>query len=276
MKNVYKFSCRCIELRKQGNDAFYRYKFTTNDKLPHLDVLSSMFEKETLYSGYLKADIMLMLHTPYHIKGFLESNRSNDRMYYTYIAESIVCPLSDDVMKFKLLSEVAGSYRATIILQHCADFINMVVNDEPIDLKKIPGVKDKSFKLIQAKLKDRYPIQELSTWLTPYNVKIHQIQKLLELEKNPHILRHKIEANPYILSGMKGSRFDVTDKLALKINPAMKSSLQRLQAFVEWYLHWYANEHGDTMIKEEELLQEIHNVVPECEEQYINLKIQEL
>ena len=99
------------------------------------------------------------------------------------------------------------------------------------------------------------------------------MQRLLQLEKNPKILIQKIEVNPYIISHMKGTSFVYVDKLALKINPANAQSLHRLESFIEHYLNRWAQEEGDTMIPIEQLKEEVHKKVPECEDMFNQLKI---
>lgn len=253
---------------------FFIYEVQTSQQLPGFRCISGIYEKNPIYKGSLKySGVSLMLDILYHFEVRYETRREGNVMQHSHTITNWSTPINKEVQQYKFLSDIAGRQRADSILEHCPKFIDKVLSGEKIELKTIPYLKEKSFKLIETRLRERYPIYELSSWLSPFKIKIQTMQKLLQLEKNPRILRQKIEENPYIISHMKGTSFVYVDKLALKINPANAQSLHRLESFIEHYLNRWAQEEGDTMIPIEQLKEEVHKKVPECEDMFNELKV---
>ena len=254
---------------------FFIYEIQTSQNIPGFRCISGIYEKTQIYKGSLKHEgTNLMLNILYHFEIEYKSYRDGNIIVHSNTIIDWSTPISKEVQQYRFLSDIAGQQRAESILEHCPKFIDKVLNNEPIDLKTIPYLKEKSFRLIETRLKDRYPIYELSAWLSPFKIKIQTMQKLLAIEKNPKLLRKMIEDNPYIIAHRRGTPFTYVDKLALKINPVNATTQHRLESFIEWYLNKYAQDVGDTMIKEEDLLKKIHKEVPECEHHYSQLKVQ--
>ena len=145
-----------------------------------------------------------------------------------------------------------------------------VVNDvangtlKTIDYSLVKGVREITWNKIKEKIINNYLISDIISMLKPIGVTYAMIKKLLSEEPNPVLLKQELEKNPYIMTKIDGIGFRKCDDLALKLNPELIDSTQRLVAFIQYYFKDLGESKGHTWCSEKILRAAISNNIYEC------------
>lgn len=170
------------------------------------------------------------------------------------------------------LSSILTENQASILLKEYPNIIQEIIDGKDnVDIGKLKGIGDKSYKNIKEKIINNYVISDIITMLQPYGVTYSAIKSLLKWEPNSSILKQKIKENPYELTHAKGFGFLKVDKLALKIQPELIDSGKRLFAFIKYTLNKEAEENGNTWMSFTDLNNRIIDSIPQCKDLFDNL-----
>lgn len=156
------------------------------------------------------------------------------------------------------------------IAENLIDAYPNIVNDvangtlETIDYSKVKGVRETTWLKVKEKIIANYLISDIITMLKPLGVTYSMIKKLLSEEKNPSLLKKELEENPWMTTKISGIGFKKADELALRMKPNMVNSVERLIAFMFYFLREHGENDGHTWISKDLFKQAIKDNVPEC------------
>lgn len=186
---------------------------------------------------------------------------------YTPIAIYPLIPKSEE-SQLKFLTSIIPENLAKSLTDTYPNIVEDVVkgNVKEIDYSKVKGMGQFTWTKVREKIIDNYVIADILVMLQPLGVTITMIKKLLDDEPNPTLLKQTLLENPYILTRISGMGFKKVDELALKLNPELLKSSQRLVAFVRYYFQELGESEGHTWIDEKILKSAISNNVPQCVE----------
>ena len=238
------------------------YEFTTDDKLPYTN--DYLYKDKSKYLGCLSGNMQeLYCETDYKVIAKLKYNKKYKK--YDYFIESIFSeqPKTPNEQR-KFLEVLCTKRQADIILESYPNIIEDVMTGKHIDTSKFKGIGDKTFQPIKDKILENYIIQDIVVLLRPLGVTFNTIKKMLGVEDNPSLLKQKIMENPYILTSVHGLGFKKVDELALKLNPDLKSSLQRTKAFLFYIFREIASSEGHTWISKRDLIGYVRKDLREC------------
>ncbi len=197
-------------------------------------------------------------NTPYVIM----ARRKDDERYgvqyeLVYIQEQI------DLTTFKnqraFLSTFLTSLQIDEAYKVFENPLEIIKNGDVESLRKIHGVGP----VIATKIIERYEkvkdYSKVYEELMEYGLTPVFLQKLISVYKSPNLIIKMVKENPYRLSyDMEGVGFKTADNIALKggLNP---KSVERIKAFVVFYLENKAYEEGDSYVTAGELLLGIYD-----------------
>lgn len=256
------------------DSCFGVYSFETKTELEHLEVnKENVFddESEMIYRGILSGKMQkLTTHIEYECDARLNFNKKYSKWQYEPI--SITAPKPEGIENQKaFLKAIVTERQAEILLNAYPNIVQDIIDNKEIDLSKTKGIKDYTFNNIKEKIEENYVMADILIMLSPLGVSLKKIKKLSKGEPNIQILKKKLLENPYILTNIDGLGFDSVDKLALKLNPPLEKSKERVIAFVNYCLNEIANSIGHTWVKLTSLNYQVKEVLPECKEFYKQL-----
>ncbi|MDD4308604.1 MAG: AAA family ATPase, partial [Thermoplasmata archaeon] len=141
----------------------------------------------------------------------------------------------------------------------------IIKGDDNVDFTLLPGIGQATYDKIRDKIVSNFAISDVLSLLTPLGVSFSKIQRMLDNEKNPKILREKIIRNPYFLVNFPGISFKTADKIAVQLNPSMRMSEERLAAFVKFYFTDIGENSGHTYTTINELRSGVIENIAECD-----------
>ena len=247
------------------------FNFTTKDDIPeyteytepHQDLFSeAKVQKMSSLCGKMQ---QLYLGSEYLVKAYCEYNNKYNQ--YQYVPVSIVAMTPQSYAEQKtFLSALTSETIAENILNEYPNVVEQVMNGELIDLEysKIRGVGKPTWARVRKSIIDNYVVSEIITLLQPLGVTYNIIKKLLSFESNPSLLKEKLLNNPYIMTNVRGMGFKRVDDLALKLKPELKHSVQRLTAYIMYYLRTTGENDGHTWVTLNQLKNDISDNVIEC------------
>ena len=241
---TYKFKAVPTDIRYYNEESAWGcYIFNTNDDIPQTKEGYNGVKIGTL-AGKMQ---MLSLGLEYEVTATLEYNKKYQK--YNYVPQTVISikPKTKD-QQARFLETIVTKRQAESILSAYPNVVEDVVDGKEIDANKIKGVGEKTWESIKFRIEKNYVISDILTLLSPLGISIQSIQKLLNYENNPVLLKQKLKTNPYILTKINGIGFKKADEIALKITPSIKVSNYRVVAFVRWYLNSIANDNGDTWV----------------------------
>jgi exodeoxyribonuclease V alpha subunit len=244
------------------------YTFTTKDDIPKYDLIKNPFiEDEGIKSSILAGRMQkLCIGTEYEVSVKLENNKKYKNYQYNPITISATIPKNIEDQK-KFLESIVTYNQANILLEAYPNIVIDVINgDSNIDLNKTKGIKEYTWNIIKQKIIENYVIANILVMLQPLGVTFAMIKKLISEEKNPELLKQKLNENPYILTKINGLGFKRVDGLALKLNPDLKKSYKRTYAFLQYYLEEIGESLGHTWVEKEMLEAGVRDNILECEE----------
>lgn len=244
------------------------YFFSTKDDIPELkefneDPLSqnSSVGKGCTLTGKMQK---LYIGAEYTVKAKLEYSQKYKS--YNYIPTIITANVPQTEGQQELfLQSLVTSIQAKTIIEKYPNIINEVINNtDNIDVSQLKGIGKTTWENIREKILDNYVISDILSLLQPLGVTYNLIKKLLINESNPSLLKQKLIDNPYIMTEIKGLGFKKVDDLAMKLNPDMRISKQRVYAFIKYYLEEQGNNNGHTWVFETDLNNAVRDNVNEC------------
>ncbi len=184
---------------------------------------------------------------------------------YNPVSVYAVAPKDRNTQLLFLESLIAPKI-AENLLNAYPNIVNDVIdgNISEIDYSTVKGVGKATWKKIKNKITDNYLVSDIIVMLIPLGVTYTMIKKLLENEPNPVLLKQNLENNPYILTKIKGFGFKKVDGLSLKLKPELRTSIERLAAFIVFYLKELGENEGHTYVTIDNLQEAVSKNVPEC------------
>lgn len=255
--------------RYYNEDSTYGvYFFSTKDDIPELKEFdedpfnqNSSIGKGCTLTGKMQK---LYLGTEYKVKAKLEYNQKYKSYNYVPTIVTANVPKTESQQELFLQSLVTPIQAKTIIEKY-PNIINDVINSsDNVDVSQLKGIGKATWEDIREKILDNYVISDILSLLQPLGVTYNLIKKLLINESNPSLLKQKLIDNPYIMTEIKGLGFKRVDDLAMKLNPDMRISKQRVYAFIKYYLEEQGHNNGHTWVFETDLNNAVRDNINEC------------
>lgn len=248
------------------------YAFTTQDELEHYDsvksYITSQEETQNNYISVLCGEMQqLMLDHIYEVEAVPVYDRNRQHWQYQPV---IVKELNCNSLKnqYDFLSSILGKSQATNLIEAYPDIVQRVIENKDVDIDKVKGIGEVKWRNCKRKIVSNYCMADILTLLKPLGVTYNMCKRLVSVEPQPELLKQKLLTNPYEMTKIKGFGFKTVDKLALKINPHLKKSLERVTAFVKYYFKTLGEESGDTYTSLKKLRTDIVDNIPECIEEF--------
>ena len=270
LKKVYEFSAT-ISYPIYYNDKtnWGIYEFVTEEKIPFTNEYFT--NNKTYYQGCLCGSMQeLSRDIEYKIKAKLKYNSKYKK--YDYNIENIGWqkPTSQEGQA-NFLRILVTENQANALLEVYPNIVEDIMKGIDIDYTNIKGIGDKTFEKIKEKVIDNYVIQDILVLLKPLGVTFNAIKKMLNYEENPSLLKQRIIENPYMLTSVHGLGFKKVDVIALKLNPKLKVSKERVKAYIFYILNNIANSEGSTWVTKKDLIGYVRNDIRECIDLYKEL-----
>ncbi len=244
------------------------YNFVTEDNIPFYETRNTPFDdepqKNKKYSSLSGKMQELHVGGMYLVKARYQFHKVYGHQYIPKYVYAIV-PQNEDEQLLFLKSIINGTI-AENLLKAYPNIVNDVINGKVknIDYYKVYGVGEPTWQRIKDKILNNYLISDILIMLKPVGVTYTMIKKLLIDEPNPALLKKQLRENPYILTRIKGLGFKKIDAIAIKLKPKLLNSIERLAAFVTYYLKKTGENEGHTWVSKDTLKSAVNNYVPEC------------
>lgn len=179
------------------------------------------------------------------------------------------------------LSEIITDNQTEALLSAYPDIVDRVLNESPVDLSKIKGIKEYTFNIIKTKIIENFKLAELVeefSGLFSFSI----IKKLYTEYTSIEKVRESLYNNPYeCLCSLGGIGFKTADEILLKINKLsqeqiskketsvidfgfnLETSLQRMKACCLYVLNENENK-GHTYMSIKNFQKECSSLVPEA------------
>lgn len=276
MDNIYEvdeqveFKAIITDCRYYNDDTTWGvYQFATDEDIPYFitsnDNKNSYgdcnYNKFSTLAGKMQE---LVIGGEYQIK----ATHKYDKKYghqYVPISVFALIPQTKETQLLFLKSIIPESIAENLINAY-PNIVNDVANGtiKEIDYSLVKGVREITWNRIKDKIVSNYLISDIIVMLKPLGVTYTMIKKLLSEEPNPVLLKQEIEKNPYILTKINGLGFKRVDELALKMNPELIDSNERLIAYVKYFFTEMGENEGNTWCSTSFLKSGVSNYVPEC------------
>ena len=276
MDNIYEvdeqveFKAIITDCRYYNDDTTWGvYQFATDENIPYYitsdDNKSNYgdcnYNKFSTLAGKMQE---LVIGGEYQIK----ATHKYDKKYghqYVPISVFALIPQTKETQLLFLKSIIPESIAENLINAY-PNIVNDVANGtiKEIDYSLVKGVREITWNRIKDKIVSNYLISDIIVMLKPLGVTYTMIKKLLSEEPNPALLKQEIEKNPYILTKINGLGFKRVDELALKMNPELIDSSERLIAYVKYFFTEMGENEGNTWCSTSFLKSGVSNYVPEC------------
>lgn len=169
------------------------------------------------------------------------------------------------------LKEVLTARQCENILKVYPSFIQMVINNDDIDVKKIKGVGEKSMKKIKKKIIDNFVLVDFAEKYAPYGLTFNMISKLYQRYTSLEVLEEKLAKEPYkTLLALDRVGFKVADSIILKINPAFATSSDRMMECIKFSLLENQST-GSTYMSKDDLFNKCYEFTPECMDKFVEV-----
>lgn len=247
----------------EGNIPYY-----TQPKIDDFMDTPDVIEKKKRQKASVLSGKMQELHIggEYTIK----CTHKFDKTYghqYNPIAIYPLIPKSEE-SQLKFLESLIPRTLAKNLTAEYPNIVEDVVKGKitKIDTSKVKGIGELTWIKVREKIIENYVMADILIMLAPLGITYAMIKKLSEDEPNPTLLKQTLKENPYILTRINGMGFKKVDALALKLNPDLLRTPQRLVAFVRHYFQEVGESDGHTWVSEEVVRAAISNAIPECVE----------
>ena len=244
------------------------YFFSTKDDIPELKEFNedpfnqnSSIGKGCTLTGKMQK---LYIGTEYKVKAKLEYSQKYKT--YNYIPTIITAnvPKTEAQQELFLQSLVTPTQAKTIIEKYPNIINDVIGNNDNVDITCLKGIGKSTWDNIKEKILDNYVISDILSLLQPLGITYNLIRKLINNESNPSLLKQNLLDNPYMMTEIKGLGFKKVDDLAMKLNPDMRVSKQRVYAFIKYYFEEQGNKYGHTWTFETDLNNVVRDNINEC------------
>lgn len=208
----------------------------------------------------------LISNHPYELEVTYEYKNGRSTYKVEKILTQVNATSGDEA--FAYLSEILTPLQASALLSAYPDVIERVKRGEDIDLSKVKGIGEKSWKKIKPKIIEQYVNYDLITEFREYELTMNQLRKLLERYEFVDNVRKEMNRNPYAcLVGCTGIGFLIADDKILRKHPHFRTSRFRLTEAISYLLS--QNEiNGNTYMTRDDLWVATKELVPECIEMF--------
>ena len=173
-----------------------------------------------------------------------------------FSAETIT--INQDGILFFLVNIVKGlgnSLAKKLISEYGETELVKILDFNPDKLKEFKGIKEKKLeKIIESWKKYKY-LKNLTKFFAEHNVSItgnSLIRVYRHFEHKKEDVIKSINANPYVLTDIKGIGFKTADKIALQIG-IKPYELIRIKALIDYILQSQASDNGHTYLYRQDL-----------------------
>jgi len=181
-----------------------------------------------------------------------------------------------DKEQFQFLSSIVAYDQARTLLDIYPNIVEEIVSGtDCVDLSLTKGIKEKTYDKIKQKVLENYAFADIISLLAPLGISFNTVHKLLNFQSNVELLKQQLIDDPYIITQIDGIGFKKADDVALKINPSLLISEQRVKSFIKYYLQEIGSNDGHTWILIDELKTAIKENLIECEDIFKNVLLQE-
>lgn len=236
-------------------------KETKND-VPFEDIQAVNLDKKfSTLAGKMQE---LVIGGEYMVKAKYKYDKTYGHQYTPIAIYALIPQTKESQLMF--LQSIISPWMAENLINAYPNVVNDVANGtlKEIDYDLVKGVREYTWNKIKEKIINNYLISDIITMLKPLGVTYTMIKKLLTDEPNPVLLKQQLEDNPYILTKINGLGFKKVDDLALKLNPELINTTERLVAFIKYYFTDLGESSGHTWCSVKILKSAISNSVPEC------------
>ena len=188
---------------------------------------------------------------------------------YVPVAVYAVAPQTEEDQVIFLKSIMAESIADNLVKAY-PNIVNdvMLGNVKEIDYNKVKGMGKFTWERTRDTIINNFLISDIIIMLKPLGVTFNMIKRLLDEEPNPVLLKQKLEENPYYATMIKGLGFKRVDALALKLKPEMHDSIERLVAYINYYLRELGDNDGNTWVSKDILKDVVSNNVADCTDKF--------
>ena len=253
------------EMYYSNSTSFGVYKFTTKTELPHLSSVEDVFNDCMIFNGVLSGRMQkLYLGDTYKVTAKLVYNKKYSNWQYEPIRIEAAVPKSEEQQKAFLKSILTDKQSDTLIASYPNIVEDIMNGTDNVDFTLLNGIGEITYNKIKEKVINNYVISDILAMLQPLGVTYNTIKALEKWESNPILLKKQLITNPYILTKVRGFGFKKVDTLALKMNPDIIHSTERLKAFIAFYLQDIGESAGHTWVEISELQNAVRDNVNEC------------
>jgi len=172
-----------------------------------------------------------------------------------------------DKEQFQFLSSIVAHDQARTLLNIYPNIVEEIISGtDCVDLSLTKGIKEKTYDKIKQKVLENYAFADIISLLAPLGISFNTVHKLLNFQSNVELLKQQLIDDPYIITQIDGIGFKKADDVALKINPSLLISEQRVKSFIKYYLQEIGSNDGHTWILIDELKTAIKENLIECED----------
>ena len=262
MTTSYDFKLKPITEIFYNEDSLYGiYKFSTTEDIPYTEKLP--FGDEVGISTIVGKMQRLTIGLDYECKAIESYNSKYKKWQYEVVDIKADKPDTIEDKKVFLKCIITDKQAETLISAY-PNIIEMILNGDEVDVSKLKGIGNKTFERIKEKVVENYILADIIVMLKPYGISNSIIKKIFSKEKNAILLKQKLKSNPYMLTEIKGLGFKKVDSVAIKLNPNLICSEQRMKAFVGYYLTEIGNKDGHSRIPLENLIVAVKENIYEC------------
>ena len=270
--DILKFKALITYKKYYSDDTMWgSYMFSTEDDIPHFTKqtkIDSQFEssgndnkKFSCLAGKMQE---LIEGGEYIIKAQYRYDKTYGHQYVPISIYAVIPQTKKQQLMF--LKSLIPEWMAENLIEAYPNVVNDVANGtlKTIEYDKVKGVREITWNKIKDKIINNYLISDIIMMLKPIGVTYTMIKKLLSDEPNPALLKQQLEKNPWLLTKVNGLGWKKVDDLALKLNPDMIDSTERLVAFIKYYFVDLGECKGHTWCSDKILKSAISNNVSEC------------
>lgn len=249
------------------------YTFSTGDNIPeYSEATTNPFGNDEKKRFSVLAGKMqrLYLGSDYEVQAEMVYDTKYKSYQYKPKIVSAITPKTAEQQK-RFLEALVTPKQAETLISAYPNIIEDTINNKELDVKKLHGIREHTWKRIREKIINNYVISDILVFLQPLGVSFAMIQKLISDEPNPALLKEKLLENPYIMTRIRGLGFKKVDALALKLNPDIRISSKRTYAFIKHYFNETGDNVGHTWVTESVLENAVIDNINECLEEYHKL-----
>lgn len=253
------------ELYYNEDSSFGVYKFETLAAQPYLIERTNIMDKSVYYEGTLSGRMQrLYVGDSYNVTAKLEYNNKYKNWQYEPIVIRSAIPKSKEA-QLTFLQSILTENQANVLIENYPNIVEDIMNGtDNVDYSLLKGIQDYTYNKIREKVINNYVISDILTLLMPLGITMRAIKRLEQWQRNPILLKKQLKSNPYILTQLNGFGFKKVDTFALKINPDLRYSTNRLIAYISYYLKETGDAYGHTWVTMDTLKSNIRDNVPEC------------